>query len=303
MDKVKIKIFKLFLVTISFSNLSAIEFQRLAVVDFTENQNIFQTAGKGGVFFTRADGAFLYERAGNPYPWSIIVRSDKSHFTFIPSLYNSTYVTNFLSKTNINKINYDIVEVIENQNDLSVNSKIVFATVSNNGCLWIETRTFGTNTYVYQMTTATNEAQQNLINQQYNRGSELYLKKLNRNNEVVAQQKLDDLKTINSNLRDFDADSIFVSKFIVFCQITQTNLIFFRLVDPDFLSRQNRITLGSSQNGSLTATVNNLDLTTLNIQSSTNLIDWNTFKTIQNEPTLEIVVPANKPKEFIRAIE
>ena len=48
-------------------------------------------------------------------------------------------------------------------------------------------------------------------------------------------------------------------------------------------------------NGSLTATVN--------IQSSTNLIDWNTVKTIQNEPSLEIVVPANKPQEFIRAIE
>ena len=41
----------------------------------------------------------------------------------------------------------------------------------------------------------------------------------------------------------------------------------------------------------------------LNIQSSTNLIDWNTFKTIKNEPSLEIVVPSNKPKEFIRAIE
>jgi len=34
-----------------------------------------------------------------------------------------------------------------------------------------------------------------------------------------------------------------------------------------------------------------------------NLIDSNTFKTIQNEPSLGIVVPANKPKEFIRAIE
>jgi len=34
-----------------------------------------------------------------------------------------------------------------------------------------------------------------------------------------------------------------------------------------------------------------------------NLIDWNTFKMIKNKPSLETVVPANKPKEFIRAIE
>ena len=56
-------------------------------------------------------------------------------------------------------------------------------------------------------------------------------------------------------------------------------------------------------NGSLTATVNNPEQALLNIQSSTNLIDWNTFKTIQNEPSLEVVIPSNKPKEFIRAIE
>ena len=78
---------------------------------------------------------------------------------------------------------------------------------------------------------------------------------------------------------------------------------FYRLTDFDLLSSPNRITLGSSQNGSLTATVNNPEQALLNIQSSTNLIDWNTFKTIKNEPSLEIVVPENKPKEFIRAIE
>ena len=74
-------------------------------------------------------------------------------------------------------------------------------------------------------------------------------------------------------------------------------------VFSDLLSSPNRITLGSSQNGSLIAMINNPEQALLNIQSSTNLIDWNTFKTIKNEPSLEIVVPANKPKEFIRAIE
>jgi hypothetical protein len=59
----------------------------------------------------------------------------------------------------------------------------------------------------------------------------------------------------------------------------------------------------SSLNNQLNIIVNNPEQAFLNIQSSTNLIDWNTLKTIQNEPSLEIVVPANKPKEFIRAIE
>ena len=59
----------------------------------------------------------------------------------------------------------------------------------------------------------------------------------------------------------------------------------------------------SSKNNSINLGLITESTNQLNIQSSTNLIDWNTFKTIQNEPSLEIVVPANKPKEFIRAIE
>ena len=93
------------------------------------------------------------------------------------------------------------------------------------------------------------------------------------------------------------------SKHIITYELKDGYIYFYRLTDADLLSSPNRITLGSSQNGSLTSTVNNPEQAFLNIQSSTNLIDWNTFKTIRNEPSLEIVIPANKPKEFIRAIE
>ena len=108
--------------------------------------------------------------------------------------------------------------------------------------------------------------------------------------------------TINSKTYDsYDEKTVIVAK--INTEASNISIIFYRLTDPDFLPSLNRITLGSSQNGSLTATVNNPEQAFLNIQSSTNLIDWNTFKTIKNEPSLEIVVPANKPKEFIRAIE
>ena len=102
-------------------------------------------------------------------------------------------------------------------------------------------------------------------------------------------------------------DDSFENKNIIAFKVIEDSsgkfISFYRLTDADLLSSPNRITLGSSQNGSLTTTVNNPEQAFLNIQSSTNLIDWNTFKTIKNEPSLEIVVPANKPKEFIRAIE
>ena len=95
------------------------------------------------------------------------------------------------------------------------------------------------------------------------------------------------------------------SKLAIHYEIKDGFIYFYKLTDSDIFDiiSPNRITLSSSQNGSLTATVNNPEQALLNIQSSTNLIDWNTFKTILNEPSLEVVIPANKPKEFIRAIE
>ena len=82
-------------------------------------------------------------------------------------------------------------------------------------------------------------------------------------------------------------------------------ILFYKLIDSDIFDiiSANRVVFGSSQNGSITATVDNPEGSILNIQSSTNLVDWNTFKTIQNEPSLEIIFPASKPSEFIRAIE
>ena len=116
------------------------------------------------------------------------------------------------------------------------------------------------------------------------------------------------LKTFGNTSNRFtgmstDSEIDVSSKQIITYELKDGFVYFYRLTDADLLSSPNRITLGSSHNGSLTATVNNPEQALLNIQSSTNLIDWNTFKTIKNEPSLEIDVPANKPKEFIRAIE
>ncbi len=101
-----------------------------------------------------------------------------------------------------------------------------------------------------------------------------------------------------NNLQGFSSN-----KSVITTELKDGYIYFYRLTDSDLLSSPNRITLGSSQNGSLTATVNNPEQALLNIQSSTNLINWNTFKTIKNEPSLEIFVPTNNKQEFIRAIE
>ena len=304
MNKLKKPIFKILLFLITpILNLFALELNKIATVDFKENQNLLKSSVKGGNLKIRADGAFIYDSSGHPYPWTVVVKPDKSHFILNQNSGNVIYTTNILSTTNINKINYDIVEITTTGTSVSINLNIVLATLSNSGYLSLETIGSGTSSQIFKITTATNQPQKLLISTKDNTKTAFILKKHNSNGESIDELNLQDIRGFTSNLNNSNFDSIIVNKIVVFCQITDTNLIFYRLTDSDLLSSPNRITLGSSQNGSLSATVNNPEQSLLNIQSSTNLIDWNTFKTIQNEPSLEIVVPANKPKEFIRAIE
>ena len=91
----------------------------------------------------------------------------------------------------------------------------------------------------------------------------------------------------------------------IFVSIEDDYICFYRIDFNEAMVANNSIKLKitSSKNNSINVGFLTESTNKLNIQSSTNLIDWNTFKTIKNEPSLEIVVPANKPKEFIRAIE
>ena len=91
----------------------------------------------------------------------------------------------------------------------------------------------------------------------------------------------------------------------IFVNIEDDHICFYRIDFNEAMVSNNSINLkiSSSKNNSINVGFLTESKNKLNIQSSTNLIDWNTFKTIQNEPSLEVVIPANKKQEFIRAIE
>ena len=91
----------------------------------------------------------------------------------------------------------------------------------------------------------------------------------------------------------------------IFVSIEDDYICFYRIDFNEAMVSNNSINLkiSSSKNNSINVGFLTESKNKLNLQSSTNLIDWNTFKTIQNEPSLEVVIPANKKQEFIRAIE
>jgi len=286
-----------FLYTTFFLKLNALDLVKLTSVNLDEHPNLSKANIEGNLY-TRPDGAFIYEVPGGVAPWSIVVKPDKSHFIFIPLISKSVFTTNILSTTNISGIQTQTIEVTEIKDTSEIDSRFVMATISTSGYLSFENKIKTRIVTIFKIS-ATNK---NIISSKAEGGpTGMAIKKYNSNGELVNEIYLD--KTNNFNMVNGNRFWNHNNRFFVLAQHTDKNITFYRLTDPDLLSSQNRITLGSSQNGSLTATVNNPEQSTLNIQSSTNLTDWNTFKTIQNEPSLEIVIPANKPKEFIRAIE
>jgi hypothetical protein len=245
-------------------------------------------------FCDRNDGSFIFEYADQ----SVLVLNTGQFFKYksrdsISYSKTNTYIQNENGKITILKEEVSVSSYIQNS------GFVMLKTANLNNFIKEEKIYTNATTALYIVSQEkTNIVSESSINETYT----LY-SKLNYGGDIIESKKT---KTVllgpsdgpMNNLQGFSSN-----KSVITTELKDGYIYFYRLTDADLLSSPNRIILGSSQNGSLTATVNNPEQAFLNIQSSTNLIDWNTFKTIKNEPSLEVVIPANKPREFIRAIE
>ena len=251
--------------------------------------------------YIRNDGVFLAKTGGNGFGDVIIVNPSGKSFSFPSSDSAELNLTNYVSQYTKNDQIHIIVDVFLNLT-LSENDGILAAkTIGKNGFLTQE-RCSKIHTIMRQDVSPTT-IDSKVVSQSNTKFTQITRFDVN-GTKLFSRQFTNITFSITPNniSPSFNNPN---SKLAIHYEIKDDFINFYKLTDSDIFDiiSPNRITLGSSQNGLLTATVNNPEKALLNIQSSTNLIDWNTFKTIQNEPSLEIVVPANKPKEFIRAIE
>jgi hypothetical protein len=243
---------------------------------------------------SRKDGAFIVVGYFHSH-FGIAVKPDRSYFYFRPIIENNSKTEKIISTGFENGKQFTLKET-ETIDDVSyINLDTIIKTISNKGVIieeWVrKIRKKDSGKYYSDSTVSWLS---------YSDTDNRFLKftKYNSNNVVVYSKEI--IQDLSARKQNNFSDSLGP---IIIPEFKDGYAYFYRLTDSDLLSSPNRITLGSSQNGSLTATVNNPEQALLNIQSSTNLIDWNTFKTIQNEPSLEVVIPANKPKELIRVTE
>ena len=300
-----IRKFKFILPAIIFvSKLYALDFSLIAKVNVPSDYKITDDELRCSKMNTRSDGSIVWftEKQETREMFIVAISSDRNVFTKYFKRSASEKSTNLLSTKIENGGLVVIKQEVDKSYSTNVNTAYLLRTISTNGIILME------NVSEYKKTTVSKIDTINpfptwISGTESNEFSTVF-RKINRNGIVVDNIKIDK-RIVNEPGNDPSSNYTPINECrnYTFCELNDGVLYFYRLNDEYLLSSPNRITLGSSQNGSLTATVNNPEQALLNIQSSTNLIDWNTFKTIKNEPSLEIVVPATKPKEFIRAIE
>jgi len=246
----------------------------------------------------RNDGYFL---AGDFWNKQVVV-TDAGKYICFDSIYSSNiFLTNIVSIVqNLNGETTFTIDVFNRQSITNNNGVSILKTISSSGYISESKIRINENSVRYTVNNNGTKAETlNNTNYSFN----IFTKYDSQWKPVSSIKIYGRTSTGEMDPSSFNPEIDVINKQIITFELKDGYIYFYRLTDSDLLSSPNRITLGSSQNGSLTAIVNNPEQALLNIQSSTNLIDWNTFKTIQNEPSLEVVIPANKPKEFIRAIE
>ena len=302
-------IFTTFLILTIYLKCSALNIVQIAKIKFPINlpESIFCK-----IISVNKDGAFLsyvfVQESGVGYGTPILgicVKNDGSHVFFQPYYPGKNIQTNVIDIGFESGSNFYILDEVTTFTTIQNSGSTILRSINHLGHLSeniIEVSTVTTKYKVSGNSTKIIDTSSKFISRTCeitkfdksgNRKDTVKLTGYSSSGEYSLRSKPND---IYGSLPDHN------EKFIYSSSIQDYYFIFHKVIDEETLS-PNRITLGSSQNGSLTATVNNPEQSLLNIQSSTNLIDWNTFKTIKNEPSLEIVVPANKPQEFIRAIE
>jgi hypothetical protein len=250
---------------------------------------------------SRNDGALIIQDFSSP-PFGIAVKPNKSYFYYYPKIESTTNQYNVISSYISGNTKTEIQEQTASGISRIVNPETILRTISNSGVI-IETIT-NLNKTIYRHRVISQIQPPGFISGEmiYSstiNDSAMLIERLDSNGNLIQRKSFDSkIKPAFGDLSKLKNGE----NYLFYYELKPGFIYLYRLTGSDLFS-PNRITLGSSQNGSLTATVNNPEQALLNIQSSTNLIDWNTFKTIQNEPSLELVIPANKPKEFIRAIE
>ena len=106
-------------------------------------------------------------------------------------------------------------------------------------------------------------------------------------------------------LRGGEQGNTIRSKYSISTEVKDGYIYFYYITSttsPYFLN-STKLSINAVGENSISGTIETQTTNSISIQSSENISDWKTIQTIQNPSGKQFVIPANKPQEFIRAIE
>ena len=227
---------------------------------------------------------------------------DKNGFSIFPKI-PEEIIESEKNLTNIigTVVENNILKVIQSETKITHNYKldrsVLFKTFSTNGYVMVINDSSTIVSNVVKISANSNEilSQSRKLNYQH------LILDFNNQNIITTKTIFNGSFVFQGNFNQYNPKS----KYNVSAEIKDGYIYVYYITSttsPYFLN-STKLSINTVGANSVSGTIETQTTNSISIQSSDNISDWKTIQTIQNPSGKQFVVPANKPQEFIRAIE
>lgn len=264
--------------------------QKISDSDIINNQLIINQAdddGKVDVTMFPYDFSFIIDRSGSSVipeiPKEII--EDESHSTnLIGTVVENGVLKAVQSETTIS-------------HSYTLDRSVIFKTFSTNGYSLIINDRIRLSSNVFKIS-ATSKDQ---ISWDEKIKNKFFIIDYNNQNQIVNKTSFNGQYMTQGHYHQYNPKS----KYNIATDVKDGYLYVYYITStssPYFLT-STKLTINAIDAISVSGTIETQSTNTISIQSSENIVDWRTIKTIQNPSGKNFIIPATNPTEFIRAIE
>jgi len=235
-------------------------------------------------------------------PYGINFIMDKNGYYIIPKIPNEiieepNYQTNIIGTILENSVLKVIQSETRTEHRYTLDTSVLFKTFSTNGYSMVINELVSVHSNVFKLSANSND----LISQSSKNYSKFLILDFNNESKITKKSVFNGNYVIQDNYSQYNSKS----KYNVSTELKDGYIYVYYITSttsPYFLN-STKLSINAVGANSISGTIETQTTNSINIQSSDNISDWKTIQTIQNPSGKQFVVPANKPQEFIRAIE
>jgi len=227
---------------------------------------------------------------------------DKNGFSIFPKI-PEEIIESEKNLTNIigTVVENNVLKVIQSESKINhyykLDRSVLFKTFSTNGYVMVINDSSTVVSNVVKISANSNE----ILSQSRKLNYKHLILDFNNQNIITKKTILNGSFVFQGNFNQYSPKS----KYNVSAEIKDGYIYVYYITSttsPYFLN-STKLSINAVGANSISGTIETQTTNSISIQSSENISDWKTIQTIKNPSGKQFVVPANQPKEFIRAIE